>query len=265
MNEMIRSTNNPEVIRIAKLHKRKHREQEGQFIVEGPHLVDAALSAFASFQSIYCTEHFASTEIGMRYLDVAATKEIQVKCVSDGVMKKISDLESPQGILGVVTMPPQPDWKDLLRGGIVVIVDRVQDPGNLGTILRTADSAGVESVLLLEGSADAYNSKAVRSSMGSIFHVPILQPVVFTEAFVHLKESGYQLIAADMDGECIYHEANLNKRSALVIGNEGQGIANEVLKFVDVTVRIPLLGNSESLNVAVACGIILYEILRQNK
>ena len=256
---------NPEVKRIIKLGRKKHRDAAGQFIIEGLHLIDMALVAQAPIACVYHTEAFAETEPGSAILTKLAGRSVSINTVTSGVLKKMADTETPQGILAVVDMLKVLDWDLHMQGGPFVILDRIQDPGNLGTILRTADSAGANGVILLTGTVDAYNPKVIRSSMGSIFNVPFCQNMSFVQAYKMLKRADYTLTAADMGGEMLYYKTKIDQRTALVMGNEGQGIADDIIECIDVSVRIPLIGKSESLNVSVACGILLYEILRQNR
>jgi RNA methyltransferase, TrmH family len=261
---MISSTSNPEIKRIVKLKNRKYRDESNQFVIEGVHLLEMALRADVSVHWIYCTDLFSAGTAGKVILETANELEIPVTFVSEQVLKKISDTETPQGVLGIANMVPTLDWQKHLQSGPVVVVDRIQDPGNLGTIVRTADSAGADGILLLNGTVDMYNSKTVRSSMGSVFNVPFAQNIPFLQAYEQLKNLGYTLVAADIHGAKVYHAAQFPKKTALVVGNEGQGLAQDIRQHVDVSVKIPMLGKAESLNVAVACGIILYEIIRQN-
>ena len=261
---MISSTSNPEIKRIVKLKNKKYRDESNQFVIEGVHLLEMALRADVSVHWIYCTDLFSAGAVGKTILKTASELEIPVTQVSEHVLKKISDTETPQGIIGIANMLPELDWRKDIQCGAVVMVDRIQDPGNLGTIVRTADSAGVDGILLINGTVDIYNPKTVRSSMGSIFNVPFAQNISFVQVYEQLKQKGYTLVAADIHGEKVYYATHLPKKTVLVVGNEGQGLAQDIRPHVDVSVRIPMLGKAESLNVAVACGVILYEIMRQN-
>jgi TrmH family RNA methyltransferase len=152
-----------------------------------------------------------------------------------------------------------------VQAALILFCIEVQDPGNLGTIIRTADAAGATGVILSRGTVDLFNSKVVRASMGSIFHLPIVRIKELVETLDKLKKNQLRIVAADHRASQDYHQADLSGPAAILVGNEGAGLPNEVLRLADETVKIPMPGQAESLNVGVASGIILYEALRQRQ
>ncbi|MCX7795926.1 MAG: RNA methyltransferase [bacterium] len=195
-----------------------------------------------------------------RYSSVIAqlSSKVEIYVVDKKEMKEISTLETPPGIIGIF---PKREIS-LSDGNIFVIVDGLQDPGNLGTIIRTADAVGANGVVVLKGSIDPYNHKVVRGSMGSIFHIPVVK-VEEVESFFNSIKDKYLIIGTSSYGEKLYYDVSWRFPLALIFGSEARGLSKEVERFCDTIVRIPIFGKAESLNVAVACGIILYEVVRK--
>lgn len=196
-------------------------------------------------------------------LEEAAAQQMKLYCVSDAVMKKISDTETPQGIIAVCRMQNTTLDKLLAKGEMLLVLDRVGDPGNLGTMLRTADAAGVGGVVLLKGCVDIYSPKTVRSSMGSLFHVPVVNGIDEEKFIVEAKEAGYELLVTSLEGADNLYKADLGGRIAFVMGNEASGVSANLLERADKRVYIPMAGRAESLNVAMAAGIVMFEALRR--
>jgi len=253
---MITSINNPRVKLIRNLQKnRKTRQKEGVFIIEGTRLIGEAIAAQAQFQMAFHTNHLDDRGRGSIHSMQRAGAEVY--SVSDEVMSACSDTVTPQGILAVLPIPnhPVPDKLNL-----VLVLDRITDPGNLGTILRTALAAGVEAVLFTEGTVDAYSPKVVRSAMGAHFHLPMLISSV-AEIPRHLK--GLELFLADARGERSYFDVDWRIPLGLIIGSEASGVQPAMEKMADRHVHVPMPGDTESLNAAVTTAVILYEIIRQ--
>lgn len=233
------------------LEKRKARRKEQRFVVEGPHLVEEAgdLIDFVIY----------SEELPI----VAKLKEKGIVCckISRKQFSEISEVETPQGILAVVR-EQQFGLRDVL-GGIIVFCIGVQDPGNLGTIIRTADAVAASGVILSRGTVDLYNSKVIRSTMGSLFHLPIVHVDDVPETIEYLKSRETRIVATDIDAKKDYWEAELKSPSVVLVGNEAAGLSDEIVKISDETVKVPMPGRAESLNVAMCTSIVLYEALRQ--
>jgi TrmH family RNA methyltransferase len=190
--------------------------------------------------------------------------------VDGKVMAKLSDTKAPQGVLAVIRTPEQ-NLRQLRPGTAsdnnapVIILDRVQDPGNLGTIIRTADAVGALGLILLEGCVDAYSPKVVRASMGSLFHLPVVQDVTAEEALTWCYRNGYEPAATALKNAQNVYKADISKKMAFLFGNEANGVAEELQAAAETRLFIPMAGLAESMNVAMAAGIILFEGLRQRK
>jgi len=239
---------------LSLLEKRKTREKEGKFVVEGEKLI------YEAGENLL----YLLYERKLPVVAWAEGKGIPAYKVSKKVFALITSVETPQGVLAVVKKL-EVGLKDALKGPDPLIIGciEIQDPGNLGTIIRSADAAGAAGVLLSKGTVDLYNQKVIRSSMGSIFHLPIIEMGEAEEEAKKLKVKGLKLIAADPAGRKEYWAADYRGAAAILIGNEGAGLSNSVLKICDEVVNIPMPGKAESLNAAMAASIILYEALRQ--
>lgn len=252
---------NPLVKAAAELKQKKYRQQRGEFLAEGLRTAEEAV-AFKAAQQLFYTA--TEDERTLRLLEQAAAMQVKLVCVSEAVMKKIADTETPQGIIAVCRMQEQPLEQLLASGRMLLVLDRVGDPGNIGTMLRTADAAGVGGIILLKGTADIYAPKTVRASMGSLFHVPILSGVAEQEFIDNAKKAGYQILVTALDGADNLYQADLKGRLAFVMGNEAGGVSTTLLQQADKRVFIPMRGKAESLNVAMAAGIIMFEAMRRN-
>lgn len=248
---MIESVHNSKAKRWVELQQKKGREKYGAFLIEGVRLVEDALQSNAPVEAVIWQ--------GDKTFPFLAKlpPSIEQWQVSEAVMKKISTTEQSQGIVAVVAMERK-KVKDF-DGDLLLLVDGVQDPGNLGTIIRTADAAGVDMVILGEGTVDLYNPKTVRSTMGSLFHLPIVSAPL-TQAIADLKNKGVAVIASSLATDRWYDQVQYGQRVALIVGNEGSGIRQEILALADQLVKIPIYGKAESLNVSVATALMLYEI-----
>ena len=251
---------NPVVKAAAELKQKKYRTQNGLYLAEGLRTAEEAV-AYKAVETLFYVA--TDDERTMRLLEDAAAQNIKLVCVSENVMKKIADTETPQGIIAVCKMR-QPKLENLLASGkMLLVLDRVGDPGNIGTMLRTADAAGIGGLVLLKGCADIYAPKTVRSSMGSLFHIPVLSGVSEQEFISAAKKAGYDLLVTCLDGADNLYKADLSGRIAFVMGNEAGGVSESLLEKADKRVYIPMAGRAESLNVAMAAGIVMFEALRR--
>ncbi len=251
---------NPVVKAAAELKQKKYRTQNGLYLAEGLRTAEEAV-AYKAVETLFYVA--TDDERTMRLLEDAAAQNIKLVCVSENVMKKIADTETPQGIIAVCKMR-QPKLENLLASGkMLLVLDRVGDPGNIGTMLRTADAAGIGGLVLLKGCADIYAPKTVRSSMGSLFHIPVLSGVSEQDFVSAAKKAGYDLLVTCLDGADNLYKADLSGRIAFVMGNEAGGVSETLLEKADKRVYIPMAGRAESLNVAMAAGIVMFEALRR--
>jgi TrmH family RNA methyltransferase len=239
---------------LSLLEKRKVREKEGKFVVEGERLIREAQDRIHYL--IYCEK--------LPIVGWAEGKGIPAYKVSRKVFELLTSVETPQGALAVVRKPEYP-LKDVFRtrNPLVVYCIEIQDPGNLGAIIRSADAVGAAGVLLSKGTVDLYNQKVVRSTMGSLFHLPVLEAGTVEEGIKILKDQGIKLLATDPGSKKDYWEADFKGPTAVLVGNEGAGLAGSILNECDEVIKIPMPGKAESLNAALATSIILYEALRQ--
>ena len=251
---------NPMVKAAAELKQKKYRQQQGLFLAEGLRTVEEAVR-YGAVQSIFYTA--IEDDRTRAVLEEAAAKQIKLVCVSDKVLKKIADTETPQGIIAVCEMCSKQLDDMLASGKMLLVLDRVTDPGNIGTMLRTADAAGVGGLLLLQGCADIYAPKTVRASMGSLFHLPVLSGLSEELLVQAARKAGYELLVTCLDGADNLYKADLQGRLAFVMGNEANGVSPALLAAADKRVFIPMQGRAESLNVAMAAGIVMFEALRQ--
>lgn len=263
--EIIASLQNKWVKYIKSLQQRKYREKEKAFLLEGIRLLEEAVEASWPLKLGAYSPKLLQNPRGNNILQTLKSKEIPLLCLTDEILDKAGDTQNSQGILAVAC-EKETDWKKVWTSSpepVLVIVDGVQDPGNLGTIIRTADAHGAQGVLLTKGTVDLYNSKTIRSTMGSIFHLPILRIDNLTECLQLLNEQKFKIVVGDLAAEEYCFQYDYTGAIAICVGNEGAGPSPELKEKAHTTVKIPILGQAESLNVAVATGILLYEINRQ--
>jgi TrmH family RNA methyltransferase len=254
---MITSTQNERVKDIRSLVRRRVRQREGRFFVEGTRLADEVVRAGIRPALVFYTEAWAGTPTGQRLLPALQRAEEGAWPVSEGVMAAAADTQAPQGVLVVVPfvdLPPQP--------GLILILDRVRDPGNLGTILRSAEAAGAGQVLLAPGTVDVYNPKVVRGAMGAHFRLPV---AALDWPAIGQRVAGRAVWLADMAGEVAYETVDWTRPAALIVGGEAAGAGNEAAALATGRVLIPMTGGAESLNAAMAATVILFEAARQHR
>jgi RNA methyltransferase, TrmH family len=234
----IQSAKNPRIKELKKLHKKKYREEKAEYLLEGFHLIEEAASSDAEIKELFVTQR------GMKEWGdwLAVNKEISTFLVSDEV-------------LAVMTLTSE-DAPDFSGGWL--LLDNVQDPGNVGTMIRTADAFGMAGVLLGKGTADIYSTKVLRSMQGSNYHLPVLQKDL-AEVIPVMKGKGFTVYGTELNEEAhALDKVEKTEDFAIIMGNEGQGVSQEILSLTDQNVYIPMKGNAESLNVGVAAGIVLY-------
>lgn len=257
---MIDNPRSPRVRSVAKLAKRQARTETGLFLVEGPQAVSEALA----YRADLLVDVYITPTGRERYADLvqlATSLGLKVETVSDAVLDAMADTVTPQGVLATSRQFDTP-VADLLatRPHLVAILEEVRDPGNAGTIIRAADAAGADGVILTGNSVDAYNPKVVRSTTGSLFHVPVAQNGTLDEAVRAVRAAGLQVLAADVKGADLPRVRDaLAAPTAWVFGNEAHGLPDDLLRLADRVVKVPIYGNAESLNLATAASVCLYE------
>lgn len=257
MRPVITSTDNPLVRDIQRLQtKAALREQRGVFVVEGPKQVAEALAEGMKLRLLVMTAAWKVKAADL--LAQATQRQVSIQEVSESVFKKISDTQSPQGVLAVIERPVVSD-QILRQGSLFLLLECIQDPGNLGTIIRSAEGAGVDAVLLSSGCADIYAPKTVRSTMGSLYRVPILTGVDMAESISALQKRGVQVCAAALTAQAIpFTELSYQKPTAFVIGNEANGLREETIAQADTAVILPMAGRLESFNAGIAATLLAY-------
>ncbi len=264
LQPLITSTRNPRIVAARKLDQRKHRREQGRFLVEGLQLLHMALDAGAKpVEVFYCESLFTGMEapaLLTRFRESGA----DLAAVSPDVMRALSERDEPQGLVATFTLFETPlDALSLSGGDLVVVLDRLQDPGNMGTLIRTADAVGAAAVILIEPCVDPFDLKTVRGSMGSLFNLPLVHTSDVPDLFDRLRGMGLRVIGADANLGEAYGEGVLEGGVALILGNEARGLSDDVREHVDAWARLPIVGKAESLNVAVAGGVLMYEWLKQ--
>lgn len=265
---MITNLQNEQIKELVRLQLRKGRKETGAFLIEGVRFVEEALKAGVKPVKIVVSPKLTETGRGQELLDRCREQGCPVLEVEQRVLAKIADTEQPQGIVAVVTQPHN-SWPDILEGrkdkGIPLwlVVDGVQDPGNLGTIIRTAHAAGISGICMTPGTVDLFNPKTLRSTMGSIFHLTVLQGVEPLEILEEAKSRDWQVVVGDIAGELEYFQVDFQKATLLVVGSETQGPSQQFVESATHRVKISMPGEAESLNVAVAAGVMLFEGVRQ--
>lgn len=252
---MITSPQNSKIKLVrALLGRAKERREAGAFVAEGVRLVEEAGSSNWNFKFVLYDESL--NERGRLQVEGLTSRGVDVEIVSESLMRSLSETNTPQGILAVLefTSLPIPDSRDF-----ILIPDQIRDPGNLGTLLRTAAAAGVQTVLLPPETTDAYAPKVVRSGMGAHFRLPIH---AMTWEDIEAQTKGLQVFLADMDGESCW-ETDLRQPLALIVGGEAEGASEQARKLANEKISIPMLGKMESLNAGVAGSVLMFEVVRQ--
>ena len=244
---------------IKKLKEKKFRVKEGKFLLEGLRLVEEAIKAEAKIETIIIDEKVKNKILEENYIKRFDEKKIII--LSSSLFIQLTQTETPQGVIAIVK---NPEAKLNLEGSFYVVCDKVQDPGNLGTIIRTSHAAGVDGIILTKGSADIYNDKTLRSTMGSIFYVPVFYDDEDFTTIKELQAKGFSLVVTSLQESRDFFEEDLKGKTMVTVGNEGNGVSNEVMNLSNKRVKIPMPGGAESLNVAIATSIILFEKVRQN-
>lgn len=248
--------------RIRDLHRRKGREEQGLFLAEGTRVVADLLDSEISLRVAFVAPALERGEAG-RDLAGRLVESCRVERVADRELAELAATETPQGVV-VAAETPRHELSTVSLGGdrtVVLVLDRIQDPGNLGTLVRTAEALGVAFVAVLPGTVDAWNPKAVRAGAGSTFRLPILQ-ATWPELHDWLRVHAFTIYGADAQGESAPRTHGM--RMALVVGNEGMGLSTSVRETVDALLSVPLRGRAESLNVGAAAAILLHSLVGTN-
>lgn len=258
---MITSSSNQQMKHILQLNKKaKTRYEQRVFVAEGVKMCMEAPRE--RIHAMYVSESFLADSAQAQML-----KDYSYEVVKDAVFKTISNTQTPQGILALVKMPEY-TLEDLLGGGQpphLLILESIQDPGNLGTMMRTGEGAGITGIIMNKTTVDLFNPKTTRSTMGSLYRVPFYVTEDLYQTIRELKEKGIRLYAAHLDGAVPYDEPDYTGPSGFFIGNEGNGLQQETAQLADAYIKIPMEGKVESLNAAIAASLLMYEVNRQRR
>lgn len=258
--QTITSKDNELIKHIRKLKDKKYRDESNEYVVEGVKLVEEAVKENAKIkQIIVCEDTTRTYEIPTHImLEIARYECISV---SNKIFNIITQVTNPQGIMAIIEKNAQDAQIDYSQD-IIVVLDDVQDPGNLGTILRTVDSIGLNQIIVSKGTADAFNSKVVRSTMGAIFRIKIIEVENLAQAIKEMRKHHFKLMVTSLQTENSIYDIQFNKK-IIVIGNESNGVSKGIQEMADEKAKIPMLGKTESLNASVAAGVVMYEYVRQ--
>jgi len=257
----ITSKDNETIKHIRKLKEKKYRDEFGEFVVEGAKMIEEAINENAKIKYIIVCDD-CKTESSMTSEQMYDIAKYECVYVTEKIFKLITDVIAPQGIMAIVEKPVKTENKIDYKVENFLILDNIQDPGNMGTILRTADSLNMKQIIVSPGTADCYNSKVVRSTMGAIFRVNVIERDL-EKVIKEMQKREIKIYATDLKTNKTIYDVDYEK-SAVIIGNEANGVSKNVLELADEKIKIPMLGKTESLNAAVATGVILYEINRKS-
>lgn len=255
----ITSRANPVVKEIRSLQDKKGRKNKNATVLEGSRLVCDACDSGAEILYIAVSEGFFGKNPSM----LSNFSDHKIYVMPDELLKYASDTETPQGITAVVSIPESREAEVLSKARYIIALEGVQDPGNAGSIIRSADACGFDCVIFSRDSVDPYNPKVIRSTMGSLFHLPVIVSHDLYRTLNSLKERKIQIIAAHPRNAVPVWDADLSDNIAIIVGNEGSGLSERMLNFSDNTVMIPMPGKAESINVSAAAAMLMYETTRQ--
>jgi len=242
----ITSVKNPQIAALKALKNRTARQEMGAYLVEGVKMAQEAVSRPGLARHLYLTE---------ATLPLFEGADCPMTLITDNVLAALCDTKTPQGVVCLVNLPEK-----AALGNRVIVMDGVQDPGNVGTILRTADAAGFTGALMSQACADPYSPKVLRATMGSVFRMPIQTVSDLPAALKELNAQGFATLSSQLDGEPFFERGSVGEKFALIIGNEGNGVSDEVKAAATHHLALPMRGGAESLNAAIAAGIMMYDL-----
>lgn len=254
---LLTSLQNPKLKALRSLHSRKGRKQSGSFLLETTKLVQEAFKSRWPLDEVFATEEWVA-----RY---GAVEGVPLTLVSERLFSQLVTTESPEGVVAVARLPEKSELPEPTGTAFYVVADALQDPGNLGTIIRTADAVGATAVLVGPGTVDPYSPKVVRATMGSLFHLPVLVRPALYDDLAKLKAQGVSLFATALRTDRSVYDLDLAGPLAWMVGNEGSGLTPEAVALATEAVSLPMPGQAESLNASVATAVCLYETLRQRR
>ena len=258
--QVISSKDNEFIKHVKKLKDKKYRDINQEFVIEGIKLIREAIEENADIKQIIICDNCLNSDVIPKELMYEIAK-YECVYVTEKIFRTITDVNTPQGLLAIIGRNSTENEINYNQD-IIVALDDIQDPGNLGTILRTVDSIGLNQILVSKGTADCYNPKVVRSTMGAIFRIKIIECDNLTTTLQEARYHQYKVIVTSLQTENSVYDIKYNKK-VVVMGNEANGVSAEIQNLADEKIKIPMLGKTESLNASVATGIVLYEYVRQ--
>ena len=261
--EIITSRDNSKIKYVRSLNSKKSREQSCSFVVEGIKFVRETILESSDVKFILSSNSSLQKNEVAEIISICQSKELECFVAEDEIFNSITDTINAQGILAVVNKPDYARDRVIQSSNFIILCDRIQDPGNLGTIIRTADAFGPAIVLLNKGCVDPYNSKVVRATAGALFRVPVLTDLNNDEIFEILKSNDFKMISTVVKSDYSFDDVEKLNKICVVIGNEGSGVSREIQENSEINITIKMSGRSESLNASIAAGISIYEIRKK--
>lgn len=265
MNYTITSKDNKFIKMVKSLNQKKYREFEEKYFIEGIKIISEAVKQKIKLEDIIiCPEVLNKVRSGAEFGESLERTGYRINYVPEKIFNEICSTETPQGILAVISQKEYDlDSLALKTNGFYIVLDGISDPGNLGTIIRTADAAGADGVFLSDGCTDVFSPKTLRATMGSVFRVNVFENINLEDMLHKMKQNGIKILAASIDAKKLYFEEDFGIGTAVVIGSEAHGIRPVVQDLADSMIRIPMSEQIDSLNASVAAGILIYERFRR--
>lgn len=260
--EIIKSRDNKVLKHYKKLKIKKFRHENKEFMIEGLRFVEDAFASGAELRYCLVSESLEGDRINKLLKDMSC-RDVKIYRVEESLIDDMCDTKTPQGIVAIVKNRSFDIDRIIKKSSFIVITDRVQDPGNLGTIIRTSSAANADAVILSEGCVDHHSPKVLRSTMGSVFHLPVVNVENINDTIEELKKNGFSIFVSSLEGSTPYYEQDFSGKTALVIGNEANGVDHSIINQADRLIKIPMPGKTESLNAGIACGIMIFEVVKQ--
>ncbi len=260
------SASNPKIKEIIRIRKNKHGQEDNLFLIEGANLMEMALGSGSRIKEVFLTDAFLAKQNNSKLIAQISRHTNKIYKITEQILKKLSSAEAPQGVIALAFRPLR-QLQDIKfrKTPLIVVVDGVSDPGNLGTIIRTSDAAGADAVIILKGSCDAFSAKTLRATAGSIFNLPVVNTDV-NNLLKWLAQNKIAFVLTYQNAETSIFDADISKACAFVFGNEAHGISSEIRNNKSgMVLKIPIIGKAESLNVTACAAVCLYEAVRQRE
>lgn len=250
---------------VKNLKQKKFRDEKREYLIEGIRFVNEALNENVTIKTFFISDKLIRLKGGEELLAHIEASNVPLYQLSDHLLEGLSDTENSQGVIAVLPIEKVSLEKVIYGSKKLLLLEAIQDPGNMGTIIRTADAAGFDGVIALKGCVEIYNSKVLRSTMGSVYHIPVVEHAETEETIRLIRASGLKCYAAHLKGEKTIYEEDMSHGGVIFIGNEANGLSDELTNMADILVKIPMPGRAESLNASVASALFMYEMYRQGK